>query len=167
MSMNKEDFISLPYGNSEAFQKIKAGDLIKIKGFGIQVVTRDPYQNKNGEWELLTREAVVSSANEIYWRQSPKNKAKYGDEFVLAYKGWQNSEFCNDEVPARIMAQVLTDPEIKTWDVFERLVKEYEDGSEEVRKTIDMVLHSLTGNDLPGIFEKILDDQKETDIDLD
>ena len=57
----------------------------------------------------------------------------------------------NNDAVAEKMTEMLTDPEISTYDMFEDLVLAYENGNEDFRKGMDKALEILVWTTLPEI----------------
>lgn len=60
------------------------------------------------------------------------------------------------EETAQIMAEVVTDDGVSTYDVFESLADAYISGTEDMRAGIDKTLSLLTGYYMPELAEYII-----------
>lgn len=60
------------------------------------------------------------------------------------------------EISAEVMSELLLDDHWSTWKMFEDLASDYLNGSDDVRKGIDLACSALTGWDLSSIAEQIL-----------
>ena len=68
------------------------------------------------------------------------------------------------EVSADIMAALLMDDSVSTWEVYEDLSCRWVDGSDEFRRGMDCAIGMLTGYYLNDIAGKVLAEILEDDI---
>lgn len=93
--------------------------------------------------------------------------SNYGDSFDQKYANWRCGKDYDGEVAAKVITDILMDPNEGSYGCFERLAAEYGAGNEEVRRTIDMVLENLTGYDMESILDKVTEKQMEEELEKD